>query len=78
MRTTGSYIVGAALRSCNLASYPGDGVTGAPSIRIVLSEQRAYFYKGKQLVGEFKAKYPSALGIAEVSPVKQAWSGIVG
>jgi hypothetical protein len=27
---------------------------------------------------EFKAKYPGALGIAEVSPVKQAWSGIVG
>jgi hypothetical protein len=27
VRTTGSYIVGAALRSCNLASYPGDGVT---------------------------------------------------
>jgi lipoprotein-anchoring transpeptidase ErfK/SrfK len=32
--------------------WTGDGVTGAPSIRIVLSEQRAYFYKGRQLVGE--------------------------
>jgi lipoprotein-anchoring transpeptidase ErfK/SrfK len=30
----------------------GDGVTGAPSIKIVLSEQRAYFYKGDKLVGE--------------------------
>jgi hypothetical protein len=30
----------------------GDGATGAPSIRIVLSEQRAYFYKGGKLVGE--------------------------
>jgi len=30
----------------------GDGDTGAPSIRIVLSEQRAYFYKGGKLVGE--------------------------
>ncbi|HEX4084652.1 MAG TPA: L,D-transpeptidase family protein [Chthoniobacteraceae bacterium] len=29
----------------------GDGVTGAPSIRIVLSQQRAYFYKGGKLVG---------------------------
>jgi lipoprotein-anchoring transpeptidase ErfK/SrfK len=32
--------------------WNGDGVTGAPSIRIVLSEQRAYFYKGGKLVGE--------------------------
>jgi lipoprotein-anchoring transpeptidase ErfK/SrfK len=30
----------------------GDGVTGAPSIKIVISEQRAYFYKGGKLVGE--------------------------
>jgi hypothetical protein len=27
---------------------------------------------------EFKAKYPMALGLPEVSPVKQAWSGVVG
>ncbi len=32
--------------------WNGDGVTGAPSIRIVISEQRAYFYKGGKLVGE--------------------------
>ena len=30
----------------------GDDVTGAPSIRIVLSEQRAYFYKDDKLVGD--------------------------
>jgi lipoprotein-anchoring transpeptidase ErfK/SrfK len=30
----------------------GDQVTGAPSIKIVISEQRAYFYKGGKLVGE--------------------------
>ncbi len=32
--------------------WNGDRVKGAPSIRIVISEQRAYFYKGGQLVGE--------------------------
>jgi lipoprotein-anchoring transpeptidase ErfK/SrfK len=32
--------------------WNGDGVTGTPSIKIVLSEQRAYFYKSGQLVGE--------------------------
>ena len=32
--------------------WHGDDVTGAPSIKIVLSEQRAYFYKGGVLVGE--------------------------
>jgi len=32
--------------------WNGDGVTGPPSVQIVISEQRAYFYKGQQLVGE--------------------------
>jgi lipoprotein-anchoring transpeptidase ErfK/SrfK len=32
--------------------WNGDGVSGTPSIQIVLSDQRAYFYKGQQLVGE--------------------------
>jgi lipoprotein-anchoring transpeptidase ErfK/SrfK len=32
--------------------WNGDGVTGEPTIRIVLSEQRAYFYKAGKLVGE--------------------------
>jgi lipoprotein-anchoring transpeptidase ErfK/SrfK len=31
--------------------WDGDGVAGSPSIKIKLSEQRAYFYKGGQLVG---------------------------
>lgn len=31
--------------------WDGDGVSGATSIKIKLSEQRAYFYKGGQLVG---------------------------
>lgn len=31
--------------------WDGDGVSGSPSIRISLGEQRAYFYKGGQLVG---------------------------
>lgn len=32
--------------------WAGDGVEGEPSIVIVLSDQRAYFYKGDKLVGE--------------------------
>jgi hypothetical protein len=32
--------------------WHGDGVSGAPRIVINLSEQRAYYYKGGQLVGE--------------------------
>jgi len=35
----------------NVSYWDGDGVGGAPSIRISLGEQRAYFYKGDQLVG---------------------------
>ena len=31
--------------------WDGDGVNGKPSIKIKLSEQRAYFYKGGELVG---------------------------
>jgi len=32
--------------------WNGDGVTGSPKIVISISEQHAYFYKGKTLVGE--------------------------
>jgi lipoprotein-anchoring transpeptidase ErfK/SrfK len=32
--------------------WNGDGVPGSPKIVVRLSEQRAYFYKGKHLVGE--------------------------
>ena len=34
-----------------ISYWDGDGVTGAPSVQIHLSEERAYFYKGDQLVG---------------------------
>ncbi|MEO6970441.1 MAG: L,D-transpeptidase family protein [Chthoniobacterales bacterium] len=35
----------------NVSYWDGDGVPGKPSIKISLGEQRAYFYKGEQLVG---------------------------
>lgn len=35
----------------NVSYWDGDGVSGAPSIKIALGEQRAYFYKGGELVG---------------------------
>ena len=35
----------------DVSYWDGDGVPGAPSIRIDLGEQRAYFYKGGELVG---------------------------
>ena len=33
-------------------SWDGDGVSGAPRIVVHIGEQRAYFFKGKNLVGE--------------------------
>jgi hypothetical protein len=35
----------------DVSYWDGDGVAGSPSIRIALGEQRAYFYKGGELVG---------------------------
>lgn len=35
----------------SISYWDGDGVSGSPSIKIKLSEQKAYFYKGGQLVG---------------------------
>lgn len=35
----------------NVSYWDGSAATGAPSIRIDLGEQRAYFYKGGELVG---------------------------
>ncbi len=35
----------------NVSYWDGDGISGAPHVRIGLSEQRAYFYKGGDLVG---------------------------
>src|SRR4051794_33046027 len=32
--------------------WNGDGVPGSPKIVVSIAEQRAYFYKGKNLVGE--------------------------
>ena len=32
--------------------WNGDGISGSPKIIVSIAEQRAYFYKGKQLVGE--------------------------
>jgi hypothetical protein len=34
-----------------ISYWDGDGVQGPPSVVIYLNEQRAYFYKGDQLVG---------------------------
>lgn len=48
-----SAALSATAKSAQKKSYwIGDGVKGAPSIRIVISQQLAYFYKGKQLVGQ--------------------------
>jgi L,D-transpeptidase catalytic domain len=38
-------------REEGISYWDGDGVTGHPSIKIDLESQRAYFYKGKQMVG---------------------------
>src|SRR5476651_2829161 len=35
----------------SVSYWDGDGVSGKPSVKIKLGEQRAYFYKGGQLVG---------------------------
>lgn len=35
----------------NVSYWDGDGVPGNPSIKIALGEQRAYFFKGGQMVG---------------------------
>ena len=35
----------------NVSYWDGDGVSGSPSVKISLSEQKAYFYKGNELVG---------------------------
>ncbi|PZR71835.1 MAG: hypothetical protein DLM73_14915 [Chthoniobacterales bacterium] len=35
----------------SVSYWDGDGVTGKPSVKISLTEQKAYFYKGGQLVG---------------------------
>lgn len=37
--------------SGNVSYWNGDGMVGRPAVRISISEQRAYFYKGGQLAG---------------------------
>jgi hypothetical protein len=41
---------GAALPD-DVSYWAGDGISGSPSIRINLRQQKAFFYKGSQLVG---------------------------
>jgi L,D-transpeptidase catalytic domain len=43
--------VAASAPQDTVSYWDGDGVSGKPSIKIKLSEQRAYFYKGGELVG---------------------------
>ncbi len=48
----GVYGAGESSAPADTVSYwDGDGVSGKPSVKIKLSEQRAYFYKGGELVG---------------------------
>lgn len=50
----GVYGAGAVSNSApqdTVSYWDGDGVEGKPSVKIKLGEQRAYFYKGGQLVG---------------------------
>jgi hypothetical protein len=35
----------------NVSYWDGDGVSGSPMVRISLSDQKAFFYKGGELVG---------------------------
>jgi len=47
----GSGAVSTAAPQDSVSYWDGDGVSGKASIKIKLSEQRAYFYKGGELVG---------------------------
>ncbi len=47
----GSGPIAASAPQDTVSYWDGDGVTGKPSVKIKLGEQRAYFYKGGQLVG---------------------------
>src|SRR6185312_14121342 len=50
------------------------GLNKKGAVRLVLGNRPAAELTASK---EFAAKYPTALGLAEVSPVKQAWSGLV-
>ena len=45
-----------------MSYWDGDGVPGSPHIDVQLGEQRAYFYKGDQLVGRFRRFPPASEG----------------
>ncbi len=45
------HAVSASAPSDSISYWDGDGVSGSPSVKISISEQRAYFYKGGKLVG---------------------------
>ncbi len=47
----GSGAVSNAAPQDSVSYWDGDGIAGSPSIKIKLSEQKAYFYKGGELVG---------------------------
>ncbi len=47
----GSHPVAPTAPQDSVSYWDGDGVSGKPSVKIKLGEQRAYFYKGGQLVG---------------------------
>lgn len=51
IRNTTPYDGSAANPNEAASFWDGDGVAGAPKIKINLNEQLAYFYKGSQLVG---------------------------
>lgn len=51
IRTSTGYDGSAANPNEAASFWDGDGVSGAPKIRINLNEQQAYYYKGSQLVG---------------------------
>lgn len=47
----GNHPVSTSAPPDSVSYWDGDGVSGSPSIKIKLTEQKAYFYKGGQLVG---------------------------
>ena len=47
----GSSPVASTAPDDNVSYWDGEGVPGKPAVKISLGEQRAYFYKGGQLVG---------------------------
>ncbi|MBA2241583.1 MAG: L,D-transpeptidase family protein [Chthoniobacterales bacterium] len=47
----GQGVVASSAPEDTVSYWDGDGVSGSPSIKIKLSEQRAYFFKSGELVG---------------------------